>query len=648
MKRWILLSLVLLVATIIALPRLWLGQGPHLPGKDLALRPPPSSPTSPDPRLAADAPRNARPDAKTVGDMTCAICHEEISKRYQGHAMANTLAPASIPDANETLPKNKNGTFQAQGMSFKMRRDGNLLWHSESLEREGKCLAIDEAPVALAMGSGRRGRSYLIEKDNRFFQSPISWFSTKQIWDISPGFGKDRHFSRSVNAQCLYCHAGESATIDSNNRFQALTTNAMGISCERCHGPGEDHANFWFENAGPPSEKRGNADSTIVQPARLAAGPRDSVCNQCHLQGAIRVERRGREQREYRPGLELEDFWTVFLKHPAVADKFKAVGQVEQMRSSKCFQKNSATMGCITCHDPHGEPALDHRDTFYRQKCAGCHGIGKQAGNCTAPMAERLTKGNACAQCHMPRSGASDIVHASLTDHRLTRRPDQAPPSQARPLRPDEIPFVRFMETKRATITDQERDLGIALVRQALNQPPQVASILRKLANPMLKRSLEEWPDDSPALLEIGRSLRETDLPSSIAYLQKLRLLMPKNEEAMFELASSLSFAGNKQDAEAVARILIEKDPVSTESHDLLTAVLLDRADWPALETCTRLWLERHPLSMTARLRLTESLIFLKKRTEARQQLDLVLEQDPASRQERLLWYHRLLRESDK
>lgn len=645
MKRWLVLSLVVLLAGIMLMPRLGrLGQDPKQALEDNGKAFQPSAPP-PDPRLAPGAPANARPDAQYVGDSSCVICHEEITRKYSGHAMANTLIPASVPDPREKSGKGF-GTFQSGGMTYSLRREGEKLWHREELDKNGKCLVSQEEQVSVGMGSGQRGKSYLVEKDGRFFQSPISWFGTKNVWDLSPGFGTDRHFSRVVNAQCLYCHAGESSTVEPfNPKFAPLTKRSLGIGCERCHGPAGDHVTYWFEHAGPPPSEQGKPDPTIVNPIRLEPSPRDSVCNQCHLQGAMRVERRGRTQRDYRPGLELEDFWSVLIKHPAVADKFKAVGQVEQMESSQCHQKSAGAMGCATCHDPHGEPPAAETDGFYRQKCAQCHTVSGKKGKareCSAPKADRDAKGDACAHCHMPKSGATDIVHVALTDHSLAKTPGKETRQPGRALTPDELPLVRFKETTRIGKLDQERDMAIALVRQAQNQPENIGKILDEKGAEILRRVVEEWPDDPAVLLELGQSLRTAAPEESIRYLKRLHALHPGHEECLYNLASSYFYAGKSQEAEIYAKKLLEKVPVSGGPYDLLSAIQLDLKDWPALEKTTRSWLSHHPVTQVARQRLTEALYRQGQRAEARENFDILLEQDPANRQELLLWYHRL------
>src|SRR5207249_3474992 len=146
---------------------------------------------------------------------------------------------------------------------------------------------------------------------------PISWFSQKEQWDLSPGYTGDRLFDRPIVPQCLFCHCNDARpVVGTVNRYEQPLFRWHAIGCERCNGPGELHV-------------RSGDRLDIVNPARLDPALREAVCEQCHLQGESRVARRGRESPfDYRPGLPLYAFSSVFVRLPELRDN-KAVDQVE-------------------------------------------------------------------------------------------------------------------------------------------------------------------------------------------------------------------------------------------------------------------------------------------------------------------------------
>ena len=161
------------------------------------------------------------------------------------------------------------------------------------------------------------------------------------------------------------------------NRYREPIFQGHAIGCERCHGPGELHVN--------DPETIDQEAPNIVNPARLEPALRESVCQQCHLQGDTRIVRAGRRLDEYRPGLPLHRFESIFVKGPSHG-RTRFFGQVEQMYESRCFVASRGKMGCISCHDPHSLPSASEKVEYYRGRCMECH----------------AEKG-----CRLPREGAS-------------------------------------------------------------------------------------------------------------------------------------------------------------------------------------------------------------------------------------------------
>src|SRR5262249_25055087 len=269
--------------------------------------------------------------------------------------------------------------------------------------------------VQFALGSGTRGITYLIERDGFLFQSPIAWFAQQHRWDISPGYAGPNqrpNFERAIQRECLFCHTSKVRSVAGTlNRYEPPIFESHAIGCERCHGPGALHATRG-EYAGP--------DLTIVNPARLAPALRESVCQQCHLQGWFRFPRAGRDSFDFRPGLPLHRFLAVFVRKEGNPARMKLIGQLEQMEASRCYRESRGHLRCISYHDPHRTPPTATKAEYYRGRCLQCH----ERQGCALPAAQRRSRGPGedCVACHMPRPAVADIPHAVTTDHRIPRK----------------------------------------------------------------------------------------------------------------------------------------------------------------------------------------------------------------------------------
>src|SRR5262249_55424803 len=154
----------------------------------------------------------------------------------------------------------------------------------------------------------------------------------------------------------------------------------------------------------------------IVNPRHLEPVLREAVCQQCHLQGEVRVVRRGRSLFDYRPGLPLHLFESAFTRLPENASGQKSVGHVEQIALSRCFQESKGRFGCISCHDPHELPAPEKKIAFYRGRCLQCHqeqesrvrgqesGVKSQESGVRSQETERERSAQRASPCSVPLS----------------------------------------------------------------------------------------------------------------------------------------------------------------------------------------------------------------------------------------------------
>lgn len=456
-----------------------------------------------------------RPSEAYVGSQACVECHAEISETFHAHPMGHSLA--KVHEAAPLEDYKTNNRFDVPppprsrtSMSYWIERDGESVVHHEVLKsKDGELVYDHGVPVHYAVGSGQRGRSYITNRDGLLFMSPVTWYSGSQRWDLSPGYELNNlHFGRRIVDGCVNCHAGRIADVtESPNRFEADPFLEESIGCERCHGPGREHVEHWRlgDQSGP---------DPIVNPIDLPPRQRDHVCLQCHLIGEHRLTRYGRSEFDFRPGDEIEDIWTVFLKGTGIEDDHTtaAVNQAEQMMSSACYRLSEGRLGCVSCHDPHATPQPEERVAFYRGRCLECH--TSSGSECSKPVDERLAVSaeDSCIACHMPAVAANDVPHTSQTDHRILKEYAATVASTNEP------PGLHIFGATGGIISDAELDRAQALYLVRMSEDSG-SSVFAAEAIPFLEPWVKVVPDDVDAQEALGMAywlVRETRKASDV------------------------------------------------------------------------------------------------------------------------------------
>jgi tetratricopeptide (TPR) repeat protein len=389
---------------------------------------------------------NSVADSRYIGSATCAECHP---KNHQSYLLTpHSRALSDVDPAVE--PPDGSFDHALSGRSYRVYREEGKLHHEETLRGEnGQLIARVDLPVRYLVGSGHFTRTYLTEVDGFLYESPITWYTSKQKWDMSPGYDFPHHWGseRPIKIGCLNCHAGR--VEEKDGAVHRMTFHEKSIGCENCHGPGSQHEAVHRGKKSVPGED----DLTIVHPAKLSRPLLESICAECHQSGPASVYVRGRKPGDFRPGRPLTDY-RVFYQFNGANDRMTVVGHIEQLRQSACYQK-SESLTCVTCHDPHRSDKLYDKTSFYREKCLKCH----TDRACKLDQAERLKKeGNSCIACHMPR-GDTEIPHIAFTHHRIGHHSSKPamPAEAARDLEAvDENPNL--------TPLDRKRNLGLAYV----------------------------------------------------------------------------------------------------------------------------------------------------------------------------------------
>jgi Flp pilus assembly protein TadD len=614
--RWLLGSLVAVLG--LGLAGVWIWQ----PRAD---QPAPMG----DPRATFATPyRNVRPEVRYVGDETCAECHPSQAETYRQHPMGRSLAPVSQVAASERYDAAAHNPFEQLGFEFAVERHGERVFHKERRrDVQGRVLTELEAEVHFAIGSGTRGRTYLVDRNGALFQSPISWFSQLGVWDLTPKFDVLEHFERPAQPECLFCHSNQVEPAEHTlNQYRPPLFRGHAIGCERCHGPGELHV-----QARERGEVFAGLDETIVNPRHLSPPLRESVCQQCHLQGESRIVRRDRRLFAYRPGLPLHLFVSVFLRLPDLNDNQKAGSHAWQMSLSRCFRASEGKLGCISCHDPHEKPAPQTKMVYFRGRCLSCHG----ESSCRLPLHMRRTKNPAdsCIDCHMPRAPSSNIAHTAVTDHRIVRQPDHAVPSGVPPrrLRPGEVPLYHFhRDLVDPQDKDVARDLGLALT-ELVRDYPTLAKHAATLALPLLEESVQRWPEDVAAWEGKGFALWRLERKEEAwADLATVLARAPQRETTLTYAAALATALGRNEVASAYWQRAIAVNPWSSQYRYQLARLLAQRGDWRQAVEAGDAACRLNPASDAIRTLLITSLIRAGNTERARKEFDILLALNPA------------------
>jgi len=530
-----------------------------------------------------------------VGSRVCAECHPGIADTFARHPMARTMQPIGEVEPIETFGDGKD-RFTAGERTYRIElRDGEVIHHEIMYDDDGEVLYDQAETVQFVIGAGVKGRGYVLQRGGLLFESPITWYSQASNWGLSPGYPPEEHyrFQRRLGDNCLACHSGRTAPASGEDRFLAEKPfHETAIGCERCHGPGGRHVALYRS-----SPKDRHDDSLVVNPASLADQQQDDVCNQCHLEGKIRVLKQGAEFSDFRPGELLGKTWTVYVAETPFDEEGRPLftSHVEQMHSSRCFQESGQAMRCTSCHDPHRVPSSAESASFYKARCNSCH----QKRGCSLPEAEqqRAPAAGSCIACHMPRVHSSDVAHTTQADHRVVRHV-----SETRPMEQMEqeragrawLPFegmgkllsreerLRADALARLRRADDTGDIRLLSrvrkqLQQVLARDASDTEIRGKLgyawfrlgnlsaAKRELERSLQERPDFEPYLTFLGLIAYSGRDDSGGRYFRRLMVLNPDNGKVHGPFADMLAASGKLDEAIRVAERGLSRDPTVLE-----------------------------------------------------------------------------------
>ena len=181
--------------------------------------------------------------------------------------------------------------------------------------------------------------------------------------------------------ECFGCHT--TAYLPGQ---QVPARHEMGIRCERCHGPGAEHARVMAAANAPALGRQ------ILHPGKLDAPSQVQMCGVCHGRPPADSDVAALRRIEQSPNT---------VRFPS-----------QRLVLSRCYNESPDGLACSRCHDPHSNVSLHAAD--HDRACVACHAKPRRV--CPKAAAD-------CASCHMPRQQV--MLHSLFTDH-FIRNPQKS------------------------------------------------------------------------------------------------------------------------------------------------------------------------------------------------------------------------------
>jgi len=312
-----------------------------------------------------------------AGSGACRTCHASIYERWTHTRMANVVRdPIEHPDA--IIP---------------------------DLAKPDPALTFTAHDIAFVYGSKWKQR-YFTKIGDDYFPLPAQWDVTHRQWrpyfvaagtDWWAPFYPPDNLRRPTGPLCDGCHSV-------NYDIARKSVTEWNVGCERCHGPGAEHA-------------RAPSRANVVNPARLDFVHANDICIQCHSQGRPLTNPIAGRYYDwpvgFRAGLDLADFWQLeehkpgeqTFTHYADGAAHKNRMQGNDFVTSLMYSRG---VTCFSCHDVHGTGQNADLVRPAESLCLGCHTANGRNGPHTATLEQHThhrdgSPGSQCVACHMPK-----------------------------------------------------------------------------------------------------------------------------------------------------------------------------------------------------------------------------------------------------
>lgn len=624
--------------------------------------------------------------AQYVGINTCKLCHQSIYNSFIQTGMGKSFDVAT---------KEKSSADFSHPLIYDKIQDFyyNAAWKNDSLfftefRLKGKDTVFKRTEqVNYIIGSGQHTNSHIQSVNGYLNQMPMTFYTQKKKWDLPPGFedGHNTHFTRKIGLECMSCHNSyPNFVLGSENKYNGVQE---GINCERCHGPGSIHVAQ--RSAGTKIDTSKYIDYSIVNPAKLSIDRQFDICQRCHLQGNA-VLKEGKSFFDFKPGMKLSDYITVFLpKYENADDEFIMASHADRLKQSQCFIKSyelvsagSATntlkpfkdaMTCVTCHNPHVSVRETNKGVF-NDACKSCHGKEKKSKlECTeksvvktihSPNSQLSTPN--CVSCHMPLSGSIDIPHVTVHDHYIRKpitpkekekikkfiglyainekNPTGLTKAWAYINQYDKFdPKPEYLDSAKQYLNDKNKEnvqKNIhALLQLCFSQQnfTQILKYVNMLGENDLYRSINQKTYDNLhawTSYHVAEAYYNTgNVPASVRWFEKAAELAPYNLEFRNKLGSAYMNTGKIAEAEKAFEFMIKEHPKNISAYTNLGFIKISQNKVLEAEQLYNKALQLNPDYEPLLLNLAGLKAYKRDYKGAIEILNLVLRKNPGNQQ---------------
>ncbi|MFG0331747.1 MAG: multiheme c-type cytochrome, partial [Maioricimonas sp. JB049] len=405
-------------------------------------------------------------EAGYVSAETCRECHPDHHQSWY-ETYHRTMTQKATPEA--VVPSFDDVTLTSRGRQYHLMRKGDEFW-VDTVDPSAEMMAfiqgVDltqmsqmpraERQIVMTTGSHYHQTYWMQNPNGTLIQFPWVYHINTDRWvyriDSFLRPPNDKVTFNIWNMHCLGCHStGGEPRVNPHDKSM-FSVGELGVSCEACHGPGEEHVRLARR-----SEQDVRTDPHIVNPRNCSAEVSAQICGQCHVIAERHDEGEFLAHGDpYRPGGEgfeavrkvirySEDILVSDENHgQSLKSRFWPDGTVRTggreyngLIRSACYTEGEGhrQMSCLSCHSMHdyNSPSkLIAKGMETDQACTQCHTDPQY----TERLAEHThhavdSMGSRCVNCHMPHT--SYAIFAAIRSHRIQSPSVRAGARGARP-----------------------------------------------------------------------------------------------------------------------------------------------------------------------------------------------------------------------